>query len=74
MKPRRFKRDGATYRYDSDKVQAIMFGAKGKCFWAWAVWGHRSNADGVEFSLKAARQKATAAIERVEQPDPERKP
>ena len=77
---KRFHRDGATYRYDSPQVQVIIFGAKGKCFWAWGAWprihagGHRFQATGIEFSLKDARQKAIAAIEEVEEPSAERKP
>jgi hypothetical protein len=78
MPERTFKRRGAkVYRYDSKKAQALIFGAQETMMWAYGVWGENLfKAEGVEMSLKSARRKANAALDKVEgaEPPPERKP
>jgi hypothetical protein len=55
-----FRRDG------SELFNAVIFGAPApQQLWAWAVWSSHRTDEGVEFSLAAARTKATAVIGRL---------
>ena len=62
---RKWKRGRRRYDFGSQDAQAIIFGAQGAQLWAWAVWGHKFCAEGVEFSLKSARIKANAQLDRL---------
>jgi hypothetical protein len=76
MSARRWKRGKRRYDFGSRDAQAIIFGAQGATLWAWAVWGHKFRAEGVEFSLQSAKKKADAQLDRlrngwVSEPDKE---
>jgi hypothetical protein len=66
MKKRRWKRGERVYRYNSAKLQSLIFSAPNFYMWAWAVWAEKETCEGVEFGLKAAKLKANAAIDRIE--------
>ena len=64
MSKRRWKRGKRCYDFRSSDALAIIFGAQGRALWAWAVWGHKFAAEGVEFSLHSAKLKANAELDR----------
>jgi hypothetical protein len=69
MKHRRWKkREGhRVYSYDAPKCQAFIFCASGMQMWAWGVWGEGNFcSEGIAFSLKSARGRANAEIDKVE--------
>jgi hypothetical protein len=63
---RRWIRKGRVYRLFAGDVQSIIFGAEGDIsMWAWGVWASKSTAEGIEFSLKRAKQCANEALDKV---------
>jgi hypothetical protein len=65
-KKRRWKRGDRVYRYDSPKAQGLIFSAPNFYMWAWGVWGHQITVEGIESSLRSAKVKANAALDRIE--------
>lgn len=68
MEKRRWKRSGRVYRFNSDSGQSIIFRAENTSFWKWGVWGHKFSAQGIEWSLKRAKEKANANLDRLSDP------
>ena len=67
MKKRRWKRSGRVYRFSAPEVQSLVFSAPPPfSMWAWAVWASKFSAEGVEFSLKRAKEKANEQLDRLE--------
>jgi hypothetical protein len=67
MKKRQWKKRGErVYRYETTKLQSLIFSAPNFYMWAWAVWAEKESCEGVEYGLRAARLKANAAIDRIE--------
>ena len=61
---RRWIRKDRVYRFFATDVQAIIFGAQGGLsMWAWGVWASKSTSEGIEFSLKRAKQRANEKLD-----------
>ena len=67
----RWRKGGVRYfrrNAPSGLYNAIIFGSSvPHQFWAWAVWSSKRVDEGIEFGLAAARMKANAAIDRLQQ-------
>ena len=47
-------------------VQSMIFSAPNFSMWAWGVWGSQFVAEGIAFSLRSAKQRATEKINLAE--------
>lgn len=68
MKPRKWIRKGRVYRYFASNggAQSIIFGSgDGLSMWAWGVWAEKATFEGIEFSLKRAKQRANEKLDEV---------
>lgn len=64
---RRFIRKGRVYRFSVTYAQAIIFGAgDGLQMWAWGVWASNFIAEGIEGTLKRARQRVNENLDKIE--------
>lgn len=61
---RKFRKAGRRqFRFDCDKAQCVIFGAADSTWWGWGVWGSHYGKEGIESSLKRARERANQALD-----------